>query len=709
MATQTKTATASTYGSALVRGTHQLRIRGYGKRKAIKSRGFEAGGHLWAISCVFDDDHKLSSVSLELLHTGSARDVVAMATLRIEHPAGCDRRPSAERRSGDAHVFPAWPTPSESTMATCRSWELSLPLPRHEYCYLDDDWALNDNSQQEDLVDEDGCFYVYCAVDVLQEDSDTPTDQISVVPPPKISEDLGRLLLLSHGEGEGQGELEMETELELWRRRCMLPDVTFIVEEAEIQAHKLMLAMRAMLHFIYTDDLPPMKPCNMSVMALDLLVAADRYDIEGLRLACENILSENVTPGSILPILMAVHGRQSCQSLEDLCIQYMASDPDVYAAVKGTEDYKELKETCCYFILDITDKVAKTSMANTPGPDAPSSSNSRRQQQMSASNSSEVVQGTHEFKIPHFIAVQRKHGVGKEISSSTFQVGGYEWRVKVYPSSSSEMAKGHVSVYIELLTNPGPTGVKATVRFMMDARRGSGQIKWLEKTFTAKSDWGYAYFITTNSAKWGHVEHDGSITIHCDVYVAKVCSTEDGTIATMSPSKNSSHLKQLLVCEQGSDIRFLVEDSEIRAHRLMIAARSQTLYEAVEVVNKGDDHNILVNDTTVSVFKAMLHFIYTDELPAMVDLAPGVDEDEVTVAQDLLVAACRFRLQRMKAMCENLLAALVSEENALSTLELAQDLHCSNLENYCSEFIRLAKLVQGGCVDYRQLNKFSTY
>jgi speckle-type POZ protein len=183
---------------------------------------------------------------------------------------------------------------------------------------------------------------------------------------------------------------------------------------------------RAMLHFIYTDDLPPMKPCNMSAMALDLLVAADRYDIEGLRLACENILSENVTPGSIMQILMAVHGRQSCQSLEDLCIQYMASDPDVYAAVKGTEDYKELKETCCYFILDITDKVAKTSMANTPGPDAPSSSNSRRQQQMSASNSSEVVQGTHEFKIPHFIAVQRKHGVDKEISSSTFQVGGYE-------------------------------------------------------------------------------------------------------------------------------------------------------------------------------------------------------------------------------------------------------------------------------------------
>jgi speckle-type POZ protein len=179
----------------------------------------------------------------------------------------------------------------------------------------------------------------------------------------------------------------------------------------------------------------------------------------------------------------------------------------------------------------------------------------------------------------------------------------------------------------------------------------------------------------------------------------------------MSPSNNIiSDLAQLLVGEQGSDMAFLLQEGELRAHSLLIAARSPFLYEAVAMANKDGDHNIVVNDTTVAVFKAMLHFIYTDELPPIENLVPGVHEDVLTIAQDLLVAACSFRLDRMKAMCENLLATLVvSEENALSTLELAEDLHCSKLEHYCSEFIRLTKEFQGRHIDFPLRNRFDVH
>ncbi|KAM0875553.1 hypothetical protein ACQ4PT_036723 [Festuca glaucescens] len=652
-----------------------------------------------------------------------------MATLRIEHPGGCDRWPSAEWWSGDAHVFLAWPTPSDSAMATCRSWEMSLPL---EYrCWKDR------------FVDDHSCFYVWCAVDVLRENSDKPVDLFSVVPPSTISSDLGRLLIYNQDQDEKE---ELETASELSWRRYMLPDVTFNVEQAEIKAHGLVLAMRspdlwtkalfstsefrwqttestlhvhdmsasifrAMLHFIYTDELPPMKPSNKAMIMLDLLVAADRYAIESLRLMCEKILSESLDVSSVMPTLMVVHGRESCKSLEAVCIRYMGSDPDVYAAVKETEDYQELKESCCYFILEVTDKVAKINMGNTPGPDAPSSSSSHQPLMNTATHySSEVVEGTHEFKIPHFNAVQGRYGVGKEISSGTFQVGGYDWKVKLYPSSSSEKAEGHISLYVELLTDPGTSGVKATVCFKMDCPGGWPPYeKLLEKTFNTKSDWGYAKFITMESAKSRHLEHDGSLTIHCDLSVTKkVCTststTTDGARARMTPSNDIiSHLDQLLVGEQGSDMRFLVKESEQQAHGLFIAMRSKILYEEVAVATK-DNHIILVNDTTVAVFKAMLHFIYTDELPPMEDLDPGVDEDEVTIAQDLLVAASWFSLDRMKAMCENLLVTLISEENALRTSELARDLHCSELEDYCNDFIELAKLVREGNIDIQLLN-----
>lgn len=48
----------------------------------------------------------------------------------------------------------------------------------------------------------------------------------------------------------------------------------------------------AMLHFIYTNTLPPIDEdeADMRVMAQHLLVAADMYRLEGLKTICENML-----------------------------------------------------------------------------------------------------------------------------------------------------------------------------------------------------------------------------------------------------------------------------------------------------------------------------------------------------------------------------------------------------------------------------------
>ncbi|XBI58385.1 hypothetical protein VPH35_039619 [Triticum aestivum] len=600
-------------------------------------------------------------------------------------------------------------------MATCRCWELPLPdmFRGREHLYVDG---------------EDGSLYVYCEVEVLQEDTDIPADadQTFMVPPQTISRDLGRLLLIP-----GQGV--PETESELLRRRCMLPDVTFIVEQTEIHAHKLMLAMRspstlrvdgisastfrAMLHFIYTDQLQLNSADDgRTPMMLDLLVA-DRYDIESLRLMCENMLSESMEVEYVMSILMEVHGRHSCRSVEASCIEYMASDPAVYATVKATNDYEELKESCCSFVLEVADKVAAVNMTHNLCSNAPSSSSSRPQMNVCTHYSLEVAEGTHEFKIPHFVFVQRRHGVGKEINSEAFLVGDYGWKIRVYPSSSSEKAQGHISVYAELLTDPGPEGVNVTLGFKLDDHSGESPhlMKWLEKTFTTKSDWGYAKFVTIESAKSCHLADDGSLTIRCDVAIIKkvhTCSTSTttmGTRATMPPSDIASHLKQLLVSEHGSDVCFLVEDCELRAHNLVIAARSPTLYKMMVMGNK-DDHVIPVHDVTVEVFKAVLHFIYTDELPPIQDLVhDGADQDELMIAEDMLVEACWFGLDRMKAMCENLLVRFLdSEEDALQTIKLGCDLQCSKLINYCHQFIMLTELRQIQGENVSLVDRFGT-
>ncbi|KAL6885507.1 hypothetical protein ACP4OV_010286 [Aristida adscensionis] len=54
----------------------------------------------------------------------------------------------------------------------------------------------------------------------------------------------------------------------------------------DMEAH----VFRALLQFVYTDSLPEMDEEEEAAMAQHLLVAADRYDLERLKLICEHKL-----------------------------------------------------------------------------------------------------------------------------------------------------------------------------------------------------------------------------------------------------------------------------------------------------------------------------------------------------------------------------------------------------------------------------------
>ena len=105
--------TASTHSSSFVRDTLQFHIIGYGAgagvASSVRSSAFHVGGHAWALVCGFGDHDQLVSITLELLSTDIAKDVTAMAGLRIDDPHG--RQSAAVWRSDVYNVFPAWPTP----------------------------------------------------------------------------------------------------------------------------------------------------------------------------------------------------------------------------------------------------------------------------------------------------------------------------------------------------------------------------------------------------------------------------------------------------------------------------------------------------------------------------------------------------------------------------------------------------------------------
>ncbi|KAM3370199.1 hypothetical protein ACQJBY_017844 [Aegilops geniculata] len=85
-----------------------------------------------------------------------------------------------------------------------------------------------------------------------------------------------------------------------------------------------------------------------------------------------------------------------------------------------------------------------------------------------------------------------------------------------------------------------------------------------------------------------------------------------------------------------------------------------------------------------AVFEALLHFIYTDSLPAMVDPGRG---DYREIVMHLLVAADRYAMERLKVICESILCKNIDAKTGVTTLALADQHHCNRLNDACIQFI----------------------
>ena len=105
-----------------------------------------------------------------------------------------------------------------------------------------------------------------------------------------------------------------------------------------------------------------------------------------------------------------------------------------------------------------------------------------------------------------------------------------------------------------------------------------------------------------------------------------------------------------------------------------------------------------------AVFRALLHFIYTDSMPSM----EGFDAvDRKEMVKHLLVAADRYGVERLKLMCEGILCKSLDAKDAETTLALADTNHCHGLRKACVAFLALSNKVGSAVASqevYLQLN-----
>ncbi|KAJ3689979.1 hypothetical protein LUZ61_019143 [Rhynchospora tenuis] len=282
-------------------------------------------------------------------------------------------------------------------------------------------------------------------------------------------------------------------------------------------------------------------------------------------------------------------------------------------------------------------------------------------------------------------------GAGSYISSDTFTIGGYNWIIDYYPDGHKTGVEHIVVFKIRPITNVKDLAVKFDFTLLAHDGKASSNYKYPTKIETNIRNHPTYYFKKETIEASKFLKRD-SFRVRFTIEVIKEGPLEEAMHYSreVAASKLSQKLVSLLKTGEGADVSFIVGEDIIHAHKCMLAARSPVFraqfYGPMEGKKNG---SIEVKDMEASIFKAMLHFIYSDSesLPEFVEVE-GNRPATVALAQHLLVAADRYGLERLKRICEKKLYEFIHVDNLATTLTLAEQHYCPKLKDACIDFVK---------------------
>uniref|UniRef100_A0ACD5W4E5 Uncharacterized protein n=1 Tax=Avena sativa TaxID=4498 RepID=A0ACD5W4E5_AVESA len=179
---------------------------------------------------------------------------------------------------------------------------------------------------------------------------------------------------------------------------------------------------------------------------------------------------------------------------------------------------------------------------------------------------------------------------------------------------------------------------------------------------------------------------DDCFRFGCDITIIKETPTMGSQFVAVPPPDLQQHYRSLLSAGKAADVIFEVGGEKFPAHRCVLAARSPVfMAELFGPMKESTEARVHIHDMDARVFKAMLDFIYTDELPEIDDDDDGGQVMDMT--HHLLVAADRYDLQRLKLICEHKLCDYINPNTAASMLTVCERHRCDGLRKACFKFL----------------------
>ncbi|XP_062224688.1 BTB/POZ and MATH domain-containing protein 1-like [Phragmites australis] len=282
---------------------------------------------------------------------------------------------------------------------------------------------------------------------------------------------------------------------------------------------------------------------------------------------------------------------------------------------------------------------------------------------------------------------------GEFIKSHPFTMGGHCWCIRYYPNGYDSESADYISVFL-ILNESVTKAVKAQHKFSFvdDVEEQTLSLTSEDiHDFKSHHGWGQKTFIKREALEKSKHLKDDSFMVRCDVTIINKIHTEEipmaeaatvPTFVSVPPSDLHQHLGDLLQTNKDADVVFEVGGETFTAHRCVLGARSPVFSKLFGAMKESCAAGaVRIEYMEAPVFKALFCFIYTDSLPEM------NKEDEAAMSQHLLVAACRYNLERLKLICEHKLCKCIEASTLATILALAEQHHCHGLKKACFNFL----------------------
>nr|XP_051178435.1 BTB/POZ and MATH domain-containing protein 1-like isoform X1 [Lolium perenne] len=299
-----------------------------------------------------------------------------------------------------------------------------------------------------------------------------------------------------------------------------------------------------------------------------------------------------------------------------------------------------------------------------------------------------AVSGYHLLKIVGYSRTKELPN-GQYIKSRPFRVGGRTWHVRYCPNGSQSNSIDFISFFLKFddTLAEGET-VKAQYKFSLLDQHGKPVLAYTKtgriREFSMDGQyWGFDKFISREALEKSEHLKDDSFTVKVDVTVIGECHAQKISSIVVPPSHMYRLFGDLLSSKTGIDVEFRVGGEMFSAHRLVLAAWSPVFRaQFYGPMKEGTTTEaICIDDMEADVFKALLSFMYADALPDM------KQEEEYAMTLNLLVAADRYDLERLKLLCEDKLCNHINTSSVSTILALAEQHHCHELKAACMEFL----------------------